>query len=68
MEENLGHLESHVQELYDYQLDPDFIEDRLIGPKHRSSRNNLGIDGIKEGPNETWEDFENEIHTLLREF
>lgn len=31
MEENLGHIESRVQGMYDYQLDPAFIDDKLIG-------------------------------------
>ena len=30
VEENLGHIENRVQEMYDYQLDPSFIEDKLI--------------------------------------
>ena len=53
MEENLGHIESHAQEMYDYQLDPAFIEDKLLDLEDRSRRNNLRVDGIKERPNET---------------
>ena len=30
VEENLGHIENCLQEMYDYQLDPSFIEDKLI--------------------------------------
>ena len=30
VEENLGHIENRVQEMYDYQLDLFFIEDKLI--------------------------------------
>ena len=30
VEENLGHIENRVQEMYDYQLGPPFIEDKLI--------------------------------------
>ena len=67
MEENLGHIENLVQEMYDYQLDPSFIEDKLIDLEDRSRRNNLRVDGIKERPNETWEDCENELHTLFKE-
>ena len=67
MEENLGHIESHVHEMYDCQLDPDFIEGKLIDLEDRSRRNNLRVDGIKERPNETWEDCENELHTLFKE-
>ena len=66
MEENLGHIENRLQEMYHYQLDPSFIEDKLIDLEDRSRRNNLRVDGIKERPNETWEDRENELHTLLR--
>ena len=67
VEEYVGHIESHVQEMYDCQLDPDFIEDKLIDLEDRSRRNNLRVDGIKERPNETWEDCENELHTLFKE-
>ena len=67
VEENLGHIESRVQEMYDYQLDPTFIEDKLIDLEDRSRRTNLRVDGIKERPNETWEDCENELHTLFKE-
>ena len=67
MEENLGDIERRVQEMYDYQLDPTFIEDKLIDLEDRSRRNNLRVDGIKERPNETWGDCENELHTLFKE-
>ena len=29
VEENLRHIESRVQEMYDYKLDPAFIEDKV---------------------------------------
>ena len=48
MEENSGYSESRIQETHDYQLDPAFIEDRLIGFEERSRRKNLRVDGIKE--------------------
>ena len=66
VEKNLGHIESRVQEMYDYQLDPAFIEDKLIDLEDRSRRNNLRVDSIKERPNEIWEDCENEPHTFSR--
>ena len=31
VEQNLEHIKNRVQERYDYQLDPSFIEDKLIG-------------------------------------
>ena len=64
VEENIGHIESRVQEMYDYQLDPAFIEDKLIDLEDRSRRNNVEIDDIKERPNGTWEDCEKQLHTL----
>ena len=67
MEENLGHIESHLQEIYDFQLDPAFIEDKLMDLKDRSRRNNLGVDGIKERPNEIWEDCKNELQKTFKE-
>ena len=67
MEEKLGHIESRVEEMHDYQLDPAFIENQLIDLEDRSRQNNLRADGIKERPNEAWEDCENELHTLFKE-
>ena len=47
------------------QLDPSFIEDKLIDLEDQSSWNNLRVDGTKERPNQTWEDCKSELHTLL---
>ena len=66
VEGHLGHTESLLQEMYDFPLNPAFIENKLIDLKSRSRRNNLGGDGFKERPNETWEDCENELHTLFK--
>ena len=67
MEEKLGHIGSRVQEMYDYQLDPAFIEDKLVDLEDRSRRNNLRIGGIKEKQNETWEDCKKQLDTLFKE-
>ena len=56
MEEKVENIQSRIQEMYEYQLDPAFIEDKRIDLEDRSRRNNLSIDGINEKPNETWED------------
>ena len=61
MEENLGNLESRVQEIYDYQLDTTFIKDKLTDLEDLSRQSNLRIDSIKERLNETWEDCEKEL-------
>ena len=67
VEKKLGNLESRIQEMYDYQLDPVFIEDYLIDLEDQSRRKNLSTDGINEKPNETWEDCEKELDKLLKE-
>ena len=64
VKDNLGHIESRVQEMYPYQLDPDFIEGKLIDLEDWLRRNNLRVDCIKD---ETWEDCKKEIHTLFKE-
>ena len=66
MEKNLEHIESRVQQMYDYQLDPAFIEDKLIDIEDRLRRKNLRVDGMKERPNETWKDCEKELVHFLR--
>ena len=67
MKENLGHIESRVQEMYEYQLDPDFIEDKLTDLEDRLRPNNLRVDCTKEKPNKTWEYSKKELHTLFQE-
>lgn len=39
MEENLENLESRVLEMYDYQLDPDFIKDKLTDLETKQFKN-----------------------------
>ena len=66
----MGDNSGQVQDAYrkcDYQLVPAFIEDKLTNLEDQSRRNNLRVDGIKERPNETWEDCENEPHILFKE-
>ena len=50
-------------------LDPAFIEVlmKIIDLEDRSRRNNLRVDGIKERPNETWENCKKELDTLFKE-
>ena len=53
--------------MYDYQLDPAFIEGKLIDLEDRSRRNNLRVDDIKEKPNETWEGCKKELDMPFKE-
>ena len=54
VEDNLGHIQSCVEEMYNYQLDPAFLEHKLVDLEDRSRCNNFRVDDIKERPNETW--------------
>ena len=51
---DLKDLSDRVDEIYDYQVDPDYVTNKLIDLEDRSRRNNLRIDGIPESMNETW--------------
>ena len=54
VKETLGITKSRVQEIYNFQLDPAFTEDKLINRKDWFRQNNAGIDDIKERPNKIW--------------
>ena len=43
------------------------IENKLVDLEDRSMRNNLRINGIKEGKNETWEECEERVNCFLEE-
>ena len=47
-------------------LDPIFVMEKLTELEHRSSRNNVRIDGIPETPNETWENCEEEVRKIIK--
>ena len=67
MEDHLEHIESHVQETYDYQLDSAFIVDKLMDLEDRSRRNSLRVNSMKERPNKTLGDCEKELDALFKE-
>ena len=43
------------------------IENKLVDLEDRSRRNNLRMNGIKEGKNETWEECEERVNCFLEE-
>ena len=43
------------------------IENKLVDLEDRSRRNNLRINGIKEGKNETWQECEERVNCFLEE-
>ena len=64
---DLNDLSDRVDEVYDYQVDPQYVTNKLIDLEDRSRRNNLRIDGISESRNEIWGEFEEEIQKVFNE-
>ena len=58
-------LSNRVDEICDYQVDPEYVTNKLIDLEDRSRRNNLRIDGISESRNRTWEECEEEIQKVF---
>ena len=66
-QEKAEHLDERIREIYEWQLDPEYVHNKLVDLEDRSRRNNLRIDGIKEKAGESWEDCEAEVEKLFRE-
>ena len=60
-------IEHRIEEIYDYQIDPEYVEQKLIDLEDTSRRNNLRVDGILETPGETWEDCEEKLQQVFQE-
>ena len=61
------HLDKRIQEIYEWQLDAEYIHKKSVDLEDHSRRNNLRIDWIKERVGESWEDCEAEVEKRLRE-
>ena len=60
-------IEHRIEEIYDYQIDPEYVEQKLIDLEDTSRRNNLRVDGILETPGETWEDCKAKLQQIFQE-
>ena len=74
LEENMCKVKEDLKEIYEYQIDPDYlnnsltdIRNKLTELEDRSRTNNIRIDGIVEEPWETWEECERKVQRLLSE-
>ena len=63
MEKRISTFEIKMNEIYDYQTDPDNVSDSLSELQEKisqmedgSRRNNVRVDGVTEEKGETWED------------
>ena len=68
-EKKVEKLQEQINELWDYQVDPErleFRERKIVELEDRSRRNNLCIDGISEKENETWDECEQEVQSLIK--
>ena len=68
LETELADLEGKVQEIWDYQINPDYIQHKLVELENRSRRNNLPVaDGIEIEEGETWEISEAKATKVFKE-
>ena len=65
MQREVSSLGEKVDEIYDYQIDPDEVEKKLTDLEDRSRRNNLRIDGVAEENGETWDDCEQKVKEII---
>ena len=64
---DLNDLNNCVDDIYDYQMDPEYVTNKLIDWEDRPRRNNLRVDDISESRNGTWEECEEEIQKVFNE-
>ena len=69
-EKKVEELQEQINELWDYQVDPERLElteREIVDLEDRSQRKNLRIDGIIEEENETWDECEQEVQSLIKD-
>ena len=52
-ENKLEDIVHRTQEICDYQIDPEYVEQKLIYLEDKSRRNSVKVDGFLETPGET---------------
>ena len=74
VEENMCKVKEDLKEIYEYQIDPGYVNDSLTDIRNklteledRSRKNNIQIGRIAEEPGETWEECEGKVQHLLSE-
>ena len=55
LDEKYVNLENKCNELYNNSLESEYFYNKLVGLEDRSRTNNLGINKIAKGSNESWE-------------
>ena len=74
VEKKISTFEIKMDETYDYQIEPDYVNDSLLELQDKISKmedrsrwNNIGVDGVTEEKGETWEDCENKFLKILKD-
>ena len=74
VEKKISSFEIKMDETYDYQIEPDYVNDSLLELQDKISKmedrsrwNNIGVDGVTEEKGETWEDCENKFLKILKD-
>ena len=67
LEENMKDVDARIQDIYKYQVDPNYVLDKFAELQDRSRRNNLRTDGINEEKGKTWEMCETKIKNIFQE-
>ena len=67
-------FEIRMSEMYDYQIDPDYVNDslselkeKILEMEDRSRRNNIRVDTVTEEKGDTWEECEEKVLEILRD-
>ena len=60
-------LKTKMKNFYEYQIDPECIENKLVELEDCSRRCNLKVDGVKETSNKTWEKYDEHLETLFKD-
>ena len=55
LEESMKDVDARLRDIYKYQVNPNYVLEKLAELKDRLCRNNLHVDGINKEKNETWE-------------
>ena len=60
-------VDARIRDLCEYQIEPNYVLDKLAEVEDISRSNNLRIDGINEEKGETWKMRERKIKNIFQE-
>ena len=59
-------VDARLRDIYKYQVNPNYVLEKLAELEDRLCRNNLHVDGINKEKNETWEMFQIKIKNVFQ--